>query len=360
MRCLFLLCLFFSAAAAHADAPALAVALSASPGHIYVERLPDAQALNFDLLIDNRSSVALDIDRVQLSVYDAANHLLLRRFIDGNGIRPSIETLAGRSIPAGAKLTVFNPFASLDKDLAIARLHYDVDLSNADGSQSTTRSLDVTPIAYRNADDLVLPLRGRIINYDGHDHLAHHRRFDVQFAPIAAMGFKSNFMRYSYDFVPVNASGEMFAGDFKRNADWFGFGQDIRAVADGIVVATMGTRPDDRHFDQAGVASDPMSLFGNYIVIDHGHGEFGVYGHLQQGSVQVKVGQHLHQGDAIAKIGASGSAFFPHLHFELQDGPDTRAEGLPSYFSGYSRVLGETKIPRQQATVDTGEIVEAD
>lgn len=100
-------------------------------------------------------------------------------------------------------------------------------------------------------------------------------------------------------------------------------------------------------------------LFGNYVVIDHGHGEFGVYAHARQGSVRVHPGQHVRRGEAIARIGASGSAFFPHLHFQLQSGPDTGAEGLPSYFDRFERIVGERRVPRHRATVDTGEIVEA-
>ncbi len=352
------LLLLLCAAPAMATEAAMDVQLRAEPKAIFIERTIHGQALNFELVLDNRSAVAVDIDRVQVSVFDDKDQLLLRRFIDGNGVRPSLQTLGERNIPAGKVLTVFNPFENFSTELAIARLHYDIELSNADGSQSLTRQVDVRPTHYRNHVSLRLPLAGRMINYDGHDALGHHRRFDVHFEPIAAMGFTHNFMRYSYDFAPVDSKGEMFAGDIKRNEDWFGFGADIHAVADGIVVAAVGDQPDNRRFDQSALATNPMVLFGNHVVIDHGGGEFGVYAHAQQGSVAVKPGQRVRQGDVIAKIGASGSAFFPHLHFQLQAGPDVHAEGLPSYFDGYSRVLGDQRIARKQASVDTGEIVE--
>ncbi len=103
-----------------------------------------------------------------------------------------------------------------------------------------------------------------------------------------------------------------------------------------------------------------MVLFGNYVVIDHGGGEFGVYAHAQQGSIVVKVGDKVAQGASIAKVGASGSAFFPHLHFQLQSGSDLDAEALPSYFNGFSRVLGAKRLARSDASVDSGEIVEAE
>lgn len=334
------------------------VRVAAEPATPLFERYGDSRALNFELRIDNRSDTALAVDRLQVSAYDAAGALLLRRFVDGNGVRPSMQTLGGRDIAAGQGLTVFNPFERFPAELPIARLSYRIELSNEDGSRNTVRDIDVVPTDYRNHQSLHLPLAGRMLNYDGHDLLGHHRRFDVHFAPIAALGFTRNFMRYSYDFVPVDEAGAMFAGAFERNEDWFGFGQPILAVGDGIVIAVANDEPDDRKFDQSRLASEPMVLFGNYVLVDHGHGEFGVYAHARQGSVRVRPGQRVARGDALAAIGASGSAFFPHLHFQLQSAADIAAEGLPSYFDAFSRVLGATRLPRQQASVDTGEIVE--
>lgn len=359
MRPLLLTCLAFPLLA-QAAGPAPSFELSSGPSRIYLERLTDRQDLNFEIFIANTSDLPLEISTIQVSAYDAGGQLLQRRLIDGNGVRPSIQMVPDRKLAAHGKLTVFNPFASFGTELPLARLDYQVTLATEDGKSTATRSLQVTPQSFQGKTALRLPMRGRVVNYDGHDLQAHHRRFDYSFAPIAQMGFKSNFMRYSYDFVPVNAKGEMHRGDGKRNEDYPGFGSPLLAAGDGVVVAVVNDRPDDRQFDQRQIASNPMVLFGNYLVIDHGNGEFSVYGHLKQGSVRVKLGQKLRQGEAVAQIGASGSAMFPHLHYELQDGADTSAEGLPSYFCGTRRVLGGSTVPRALATVDTGEIVESD
>lgn len=356
-RCLLLLSLLPFVALAADEAPDVRVA--AEPSAIHYERIGDSRVLNFELRIDNRSDVALAIDRLEVSAYDAGGALLLRRFVDGNGVRPSVQALGGRDIPAGQGLTVFNPFERFPLELPIARLAYRVELSNEDGSRKAARDVDVMPTEYRNGQSLHLPLAGRLLNYDGHDLLGHHRRFDVHFAPIAAMGFSQNFMRYSYDFVPVDEAGAMFAGDFARNQDWFGFGRPILSVGDGTVVAVANGEPDNRSFDQSRLTTEPMVLFGNYVLVDHGRGEFGVYAHAKQGSVRVRMGQRVARGEVLAAIGASGSAFFPHLHFQLQSAPGIAADGLPSYFDHYSRVAGAARLPRHQATVDTGEIVES-
>lgn len=335
------------------------VRIASEPAILYRERIGAEHALNFELRIDNRSDVALAIDRLEVGAYDMKGNLLLRRFVDGNGVRPSVQTLGGGDIAAGQGLTVFNPFERFPVELPIARLSYRIELSNEDGSRKTVRDIDVVPTDYRNRQSLRLPLAGRMLNYDGHDLLGHHRRFDVHFAPIAAMGFTRNFMRYSYDFAPVNEAGEMFAGDFARNEDWFGFGRPILSVGGGTVVAVANDEPDNRRFDQSRLVAEPMVLFGNYVVVDHGHGEFAVYAHAKQDSVRVRPGQRVSRGDPLAAIGASGSAFFPHLHFQLQSAPGIGADGLPSYFDDFARIIGTTRLPRQQATVDTGEIVES-
>jgi murein DD-endopeptidase MepM/ murein hydrolase activator NlpD len=65
------------------------------------------------------------------------------------------------------------------------------------------------------------------------------------------------------------------------------------------------------------------------------------------------------QGETIGQIGASGDSLFPHLHYELRTGPEIRGvEGLPSYFSGFRRVLGAKTVPVERGRVDTGDIVE--
>lgn len=363
MRLLLLPCLLASSivsATAIAPSTTPSIGLSSGPARILVERLPDRQDVNFELFIENRSDQPLQVSEIQVAAYDASGHLLQRRLIDGNGVRPSAHTLPERKVAAKSSLTVFNPFPSFGRDLDLSRLVYQLVLQSEDGTTEVRDSITVKPLSHVGKTALRLPLRGALINYDGHDFLAHHRRFDYTFAPLAQMGFKSNFMRYSYDFVPVDGDGNMHRGDGANNEDYVGFGAELLAAGDGVIAAVVGDRPDDRQFDQRQIAANPMVLFGNYLVIDHGNGEFSVYGHLKQHSVRVKPGQRVRQGQAVAQIGASGSAMFPHLHYELQDGPDTAAEGLPSYFSRFSQVLGDKRITRNLATVDTGEIVESD
>jgi murein DD-endopeptidase MepM/ murein hydrolase activator NlpD len=52
---------------------------------------------------------------------------------------------------------------------------------------------------------------------------------------------------------------------------------------------------------------------GTSVVLDHGHGLYTMYFHLQESLV--REGQHVDQGEAIARVGSSGRATGPHLHW---------------------------------------------
>lgn len=356
---LTLLALALFAGLSSAQGADAVVAITARPQPAYIERGATAQYLNFDFIVESLTDQKLLIAGVELAVFDQKGLLVLKRFVDGNGTKPSVATLAGQEVAGKQKLLVINPFHTFDPQVELHRLRYTFTLTTADREKEYQQQVIVSPASYTTKTDLILPARGRLLVYDGHDFYGHHRRFDYMIPPLQALGFNSNFMRYSYDFVPTNPQGEMFQGTETDNASYFGFGAPLLAVGGGKVVALVNDQPDNRSFDQSQLATKPMVLFGNYLVIDHGNGEFSVYGHLKQGSAKVKVGETVKQGQLIGQIGASGSANFPHLHYELQNGPATQAEGLPSYFRDFTRLLGAKTITVKSGMVDTGDIVEA-
>jgi hypothetical protein len=55
---------------------------------------------------------------------------------------------------------------------------------------------DVAPVVYQHEVALRLPLAGRVLVWDGHDFLSHHRRWDYLFPPIRELGFDSNAASY--------------------------------------------------------------------------------------------------------------------------------------------------------------------
>ncbi|MFF9351605.1 M23 family metallopeptidase [Streptomyces sp. NPDC014734] len=120
------------------------------------------------------------------------------------------------------------------------------------------------------------------------------------------------------------------------------FGVPLRAVADGVVVATAsGQRDHLSRTSLPGLAYLYLEgfvrslgltrhLLGNYIVLDLGNGVYAVCAHLRRGSLRVAVGDRVTAGQEIAECGNSGNSSEPHLHFQLMDGPDVMtARGLP-------------------------------
>jgi murein DD-endopeptidase MepM/ murein hydrolase activator NlpD len=132
----------------------------------------------------------------------------------------------------------------------------------------------------------------------------------------------------------------------------------VYAAGGGVVVAVFDEGADDREVDLARFQNDKLADYGNYIIIDHGGGEFALYGHLRHGSARVKTGMLVDRGQPLAAIGASGSSLMPHLHFQLQTAPSTAAEGLPSYFDHFRRVTGNRSRDISHGQIDSGDIVE--
>jgi murein DD-endopeptidase MepM/ murein hydrolase activator NlpD len=60
---------------------------------------------------------------------------------------------------------------------------------------------------------------------------------------------------------------------------------------------------------------------GNYVIIDHGNGEYSFLAHLKKGSMVVAVGDSLKSGQFIGLCGNSGNSSEPHLHYHLQNKP---------------------------------------
>jgi murein DD-endopeptidase MepM/ murein hydrolase activator NlpD len=138
-------------------------------------------------------------------------------------------------------------------------------------------------------------------------------------------------LRFATDFFVVK-DGTTHSGDGTRNEDYLAWGRPVLSPAAGTVVAAQDGRPDGRPGYVDAAAGPP----GNYVVVDHGNGEYSCLLHLQNGSVAVKPGAKVKAGDPLAKAGSSGRTPEPVLHYHLQDTPDlVKGAGLPAPFRDY-------------------------
>lgn len=140
--------------------------------------------------------------------------------------------------------------------------------------------------------------------------------------------------RYAYDFVIADASFARHTGKGTKVTDYFCYGKDILAAADGEVVKVVSSSRN-APFTGYGILDFFTSNFiGNYVVIRHTSNEFSFYAHLRKGSIPVKEKEKVRRGQVIGSCGHSGHSSEPHLHFHVQDRKDFyTARGLPARFS---------------------------
>ncbi|WP_400193200.1 M23 family metallopeptidase [Hymenobacter sp. B81] len=336
-----------------------AVTITVAPAQVWLEERAGSH-LNFDFAVQAGAD-SLWLQKVEVSVFDPGGALVLRKFIDNNGFSPSISIVSHRVFAPGQPALVFNPFDYFPPDVAVGRLRYAFEFRDARRT-TVSHTVEVQPRRYQPRAALRVPLSGRLLVWDGHDENAHHRRLDYYHPVAQQVGIRRNFMRYAHDFVVVNEQGEMHRGDGKQNAQYPGYEQPVYAPAAGRVVAAYARQPDNDngqdYFDPRDlVGKDPLLLYGNYLVLDHGQGEFSVLGHLRQNSLLVKVGDQVRADQPLARVGSSGSSYFPHLHYELRTAAELNAEGLPAYFRRFQLLRGHRSRAVGQGAVDSGDII---
>src|SRR3954469_8633410 len=62
----------------------------------------------------------------------------------------------------------------------------------------------------------------------------------------------------------------------------------------------------------------PMGTYGNTVIVEHGGGDYSVYGSLDR--IDVKKGSRVIKGQALGTVGTSDPALGSHLHFEIRKG----------------------------------------
>lgn len=78
-------------------------------------------------------------------------------------------------------------------------------------------------------------------------------------------------------------------------------GTSVRSVAAGDVVL-----------------AGQLGTYGQTVILEHGGGDYSVYGSL--GRINVSKGEHVSKGQIIGEVGTSDPDLPPHLHFEIRHG----------------------------------------
>ena len=149
--------------------------------------------------------------------------------------------------------------------------------------------------------------------------------------------------RFAFDWFKLGDKGKgeddgkLVHDDPYKNENWYGYGAEIIAIADGTVSAVKDGIPDNLPLAKSrAVPITPETIAGNYVFLDLGHNRFALFAHLKPQSIRVQVGDRVRRGQLLGLLGDSGNADSPHLHFHLVNGNSPLgAEGLPFVFESY-------------------------
>jgi len=273
------------------------------------------------------------------------------QFCGADLIAPSIK-LAGATLARDQALLIASQVFAFNgaRDTLRVRVHGDVDGDVAEFTGSVPIKSEFATNKY------IFPLRGVwYVGYGASLHTGHRWAIPEEFA---------------LDIAKIGESGLSHKGDGTRFDDYYAYGADVLAAADGHVISAANDQPEDpsamqrpnetqeayfaRLQKEQGerLAKGLKAITGNYVMIDHGKNEYSLYAHLQPDSVRVHVGDEIKAGDVIGKLGSSGNSTEPHLHFHVCDKPDPlMCAGIPVNFSNVTIQWADLPRPIQSGDV---------
>ena len=332
-----------------------------------------------NVAVINHGSAAFKIDNIDIDLLQS-NHVVESRKLDRDAIQRIAER--GAKLQAvgvlqqmafqfcstdliGPTIKLAGPILDRDQALLITsqvfafsgerdtlRIH--VHGKIGDHSTEPTGSLPIKSQFAKNK--YIFPLRGVwYVGYGASFHTGHRWAVPEEFA---------------LDIAKVGESGLSHKGDGTRFEDYYAYGTDVLAAADGRVIKTANDqsedpsamqRPDETQEaysarlqkEQASrLAKGLTGITGNYVMIDHGNNEYSLYAHLQPRSVRVHVGDPVKAGDVIGKLGSSGNSTEPHLHFHVCDKPDPlMCPAIPVDFSNVTIQWADLPRPIQSGDI---------
>ncbi|HEY4273867.1 MAG TPA: hypothetical protein VGM68_00155, partial [Rhizomicrobium sp.] len=227
-----------------ADAPGVRV--TAAPVQPILERYGADRLLNFDMLVRNDGRETWRIAKVEMSVTDSGGHLVTRKSLNTDAFAPSIALIGDRILTPGKTLDVFNPFSQFPADMPLHRLTYEFCLQReaTPAQQETNRhrlpddcdamaTLAVVPRLYDGKTKLMLPVKGQVFVWEGHDFYAHHLRVPLGSSKVKAMGITANSNEFASDFIYTDGQVRAFHGDPRTLSNWYGYGKPIYAPGAG-------------------------------------------------------------------------------------------------------------------------------
>ncbi len=297
--------------------------------------------LAYELHLTNFAAAPLTLRRIEVLRASDGHVLLtledsaLARTLSRPGVTPAPAPMERARIGGGLRAVAFL-WLPVDPASTPPRLRHRLTL--VPGSDSApAQQLEGGNVSVVAAPVLIgPPLRGGVwYAANGPDSMSGHRR-----GLIAAEGLPTIAQRFGIDWLKLDEAGRSFTGDRLLNGSYYAEGQDAIAVADGIVVATKDSIPEN--VPGANSRAVPITLEtvgGNHVIIDIGGSRYAFYAHLKPGSLRVRVGERVKRGQLLGLVGNSGNSTEPHLHFHIMDGTSPLgSEGIPYSIESFESI----------------------
>jgi hypothetical protein len=316
-------------------------------------RVNGQTVLAYELHITNFLPREIGLDRIEVLGDGPAREPIVS--FQENGLMGAIRQYGApsqpadpRKIPGGFRAVVYI-WVTFDKAEAVPRaLRHKLSFSvpGSDGKMED-RHLEIAgPEVSRTAPPVLsAPLGDGIwLAGNGPSNASLHRRAAI------LLGGRTHYPeRFAIDWVKLGDDGKPWHDDPKILANWYGYGAEVRAVADGVVTAIKDGIPENVPLSPTrAVPITQDSIGGNNVVVTLGNGAFVYYAHLQPGSLCVKPGDRVRRGQVLGRLGNSGNTDAPHLHLHISDGSDDHSlasEGLPYVLNSFE-FLGTVDIDK--------------
>lgn len=307
--------------------------------HVTNFRAPALTLLRVDVLADRNMSLPLA---------SYADKELSDRLIQP-GVSPDIPDK--RVIGGGLRAVIFI-WLTIDKPASIPTLlRHRLTFKAPDSEKELT--LEAAHVHVRQDRPVIIgpPLgEGMWIAARGPSNVSGHRR-----ALIPTEGRAYIAQRFAVDLMRVGMDRRVMPENHQsKNERWYGYGAEVIAVADGVIVSVRDGIPDNVPLSpERAMPITSETVGGNYVMLKLAEGWYAFYAHLKPDSLRVKTGDRVRRGQVLGLLGNSGNSDAPHLHFHIASAPSPLAtEGLPFVFESFA-VLGiETFDPRKKSAGD--------
>lgn len=325
-------------AESYGGTPSTAILVSATNDPLAVLASDGTRHLQYDLLVTNAFLAPVTLQSID--VFSPAGDRLLR--LEGEDLLIATQPLLGGTpqaeIPvSGTVAVVMNVITDPGQDIdrLMHTISYDLPPDAPDQALIGSREVIGPELTVSTQEAVVIapPLTGEgWMALNGCCAAASVHRFERVPANGAVVAKAEMF---AIDWMRLE-DGQLSSGDGSRSEDFFGYGAEVRSVADGTVVYARDGMPDQTPDGEVTGIERPEDFGGNQVMVEIAPDVYAWYAHLEPGSVAVAVGDEVTTGQPIGRLGNTGHSTAPHLHFGLFASPNSvTGRGVPMVIDEY-------------------------